>query len=51
MMNRPGFRPRPSCRSICNAPEQAFERDEHRPDDEAYDVDDLPYACHEDVSE
>jgi hypothetical protein len=26
---------------------QAFERDEHRPDDQAYDIDDLPYAAEE----
>jgi hypothetical protein len=44
---RPELPPAPQLPFDLNEDEQAFERDEHRPDDQAYDIDDLPYAAEE----
>ena len=44
----PGLPPAPQLPPDLNAPEQAHELDEYRHDDEAYDVDNPPYASHED---
>ena len=40
----PELPPAPQLPVDRNEHEQAFERDEYRPDDQAYDVDDQPYA-------
>jgi hypothetical protein len=40
----PELPPAPQLPVDRNEHEQAFEGDEHRPDDQAYDIDDLPYA-------
>jgi hypothetical protein len=43
----PALPPAPQLPGDLNAPEQAYELDERRPDDEEYDVDDQPCAAHE----
>src|SRR5262245_1790129 len=43
----PGRRPTPQLPADVRAPEQAYELDEYRHDDEAYDADNPPYASHE----